>query len=140
MAVEVVLDANILFRVLISQGDILEILFNDALIVFAPERLKEEFLKHEEEIVEKSKLAREDVEALTSLIFNKVSLIPVSEYKSLLPKAKELLGRHTKDEDFVALCLLKRAKLWTYERLLFEIGVGISTKQIGETLLGEKVK
>lgn len=141
MAVEVVLDANVLFRMLISQGDILEILFSDKLKLCAPERLKEEFLKHKEEIAQKSKLPLPDLEILTSLIFGRVALVPLNEYKELLPRAKELLGGHEKDEDFVALCLLKDTKLWTYEKLLFIIGVGISTKQLGERLsnLGEKV-
>ena len=134
MVVEAVLDANVLFRMLISQGDILEILFNDKLSLCSPERLKEEFLKHEEEIIEKSKLPRHDVENLSSLIFGKVALVPLSEYKGLLPRANELLGEHGKDEDFVALCLLKNAKLWTYEKLLFKIGVGISTKELGKRL------
>ncbi len=125
MAIEAVLDANVLFRMLISQGDVLEILFDDELRLCAPERLKEEFLKHKEEIAEKS---------LTSLIFSKVELVKLSEYKSFLPRAKELLGTHEKDEDFVAVCLLKSAKLWTYEKLLFKIGFGISTKQLGENL------
>lgn len=134
MAVEAVLDANVLFRMLISQGDILEILFSDELRLCAPERLKEEFLKHKEEIAEKSKLPLQDLEMLASLIFSKVALVPLSEYRTFLPEAKELLGGHEKDEDFVAVCLLKSAKLWTYENLLFKIGVGISTKQLGERL------
>ena len=71
---------------------------------------------------------------LTSLIFRKITLVPLSEYKTFLPKAKDLLEGHEKDEDFVAVCLLKNSKLWTYEKLLFKIGVGISTKQLGERL------
>ncbi|MBI2550023.1 hypothetical protein HYV83_02480 [Candidatus Woesearchaeota archaeon] len=134
MAVEAVLDANVLFRMLISQGDILEILFDDELRLCAPERLKEEFLKHKEDIAEKSKLPLQDLEKLTSLILSRVSLVAINEYKASLPRAKELLGTHEKDEDFVALCLIKDIKVWTYEKLLFKIGVGISTKQLGEKL------
>lgn len=137
MAIEVVLDANVLFRMLISQGNILEILFSDKLKLCAPERLKEEFLKHKEEIAGKSKLPQPDLEILTSLIFGKVVLVPLSEYKALIPGAKGMLGGHEKDEDFVALCLLKNIKLWTYEKLLFKIGVGISTRQLGEMLSNE---
>jgi predicted nucleic acid-binding protein len=45
-----------------------------------------------------------------------------------------LLGSHEKDVEFVALGLLKNAKVWTYEDKLFKIGIAISTKQISEEL------
>ena len=48
--------------------------------------------------------------------------------------AKELLKTHEKDEDFIALCILKNAKLWTYEIRIFDINYGISTKQLSEKL------
>ncbi|MBI2137768.1 hypothetical protein HYU12_04595 [Candidatus Woesearchaeota archaeon] len=136
MGMEVVLDANVLFRMLISQGNIIELLFNDNLKLMAPERLREEFLKHEEEIIEKSHRSKEEIGQLTELIFSRISLLPLTEYKALLPKAKEILGSHEKDEEFVAICLLKNVRLWTYEKLLFRIGVGISTKEVAGLLSG----
>ena len=136
MGVEVVLDANVLFRMLISQGNIIELLFNDNLKLLAPERLREEFLKHEDEIIEKSRLSKEEIGQLTELIFRRISVLPLIEYKAFLPEAKEMLGGHEKDEEFVAICLLKNARLWTYEKLLFRIGVGISTKEVVGLLSG----
>ena len=127
-------DGSVLFRTLISQGDILDVVFDDKLKLCAPERLKEEFLRHEPEIIDKSMLSKPEVEKLAEVIFKRVSLVPLAEYKSLIPKAKELLGSHEKDEDFVALCLLKNVKLWTYEKLLFDIGLGISTKELAGLL------
>ena len=113
---EVVLDANVFFRILISQGDILDFIFKEGLHLFAPLKLKEEFLKHKEEILLKSKLSEDEFNVLSSLIFNKISFSPLEEYKSSLPKAKSLLKEHTKDEDFVALCLSKDIKLWTVNK------------------------
>ena len=136
MGVEVVLDANVLFRMLISQGNIIELLFNDNLKLLAPKRLREEFLKHEEEIIEKSRLSKEEIGQLTELIFRRISVLPLTEYKAFLHEAKEMLGVHEKDEEFVAICLLKNARLWTYEKLLFRIGVGISTKEVVGLLSG----
>ena len=134
---EVVIDSNILFRTLISAGELESIIFNDSLGIFAPIKLKEEFTKHKEEILEKSKLSKEDFSELQSLLFERVTFIPLEKYKLFISKAKELLGAHIKDEDFVALSLSKGIKLWTYEDLLFKIGIAISTKQLSEKLSKE---
>lgn len=131
---EIVLDANVLFRILISQGEILKLIFDDNLHIFAPLKLKEEFENNKEEILSKSKISEDDFNILCSLIFGRVTIVPLDKYKQFLPKAKQMLGKHKKDEDFIALCLLKDIPLWTYESLLFKIGFGISTKQISERL------
>lgn len=131
---DIVLDSNVLFRVLISQGEIVNLLFDNRLKLFAPEILKEEFFNNKQEIISKSKLSETEFETLSSILFDKIAFVPLDEYKAFLPNAKKLLSKHEKDEDFVALCLFKCAKIWTYESLLFEIGVGISTKQISDKL------
>jgi predicted nucleic acid-binding protein len=134
--VEVVLDSNVLFRTLISGGGIVELFFNNNLELFAPEKLKQELFKNKNEISAKSKFSEEEFNRLVSIISNIVTFVPLDEYREFLPKAKLLLGEHAKDEEFIALCLMKDVKLWTYETLLFEIGFGISTKQIAEKLSG----
>ena len=134
---EVVLDANVLFRTLISQGEILELIFDNKLHLLAPLKLKQEFFNNKEEILSKSKLPKSEFDILCSLIFDKITFVPLNKYKDSLSKAKQLLGTHTKDEDFVALCLSKDISVWTYEDLLFKIGFGISTKQISEKLSKE---
>ena len=131
---EVVIDANVLFRTLISSGEIVKILFNPELKIFAPEVLGNEFLSNKNEILSKSKLSEIEFDALASLLLEKIIFVPLDEYKEFLPKARSLLGRHAKDEDFIAVCLMKKAKLWTYEKLLFELSFGISTKEISEKL------
>jgi len=134
---KVALDANVLFRILISQGKILELIFDDNLHLLAPLKLKQEFLKNKEEIMSKSKLSKDEFNILSSLIFKRIEFVPLNKYKKSLAETKELLGAHIKDEDFVALCLSRDIPLWTYEPLLFRIGVGISTKQISKQLSRE---
>ena len=133
---EVVLDANVLFRTLISSGEIVQLFFDNNLKIIAPEVLKEEFLRNKEEILAKSKLSEDDLKELLSLLFPRINFAPLEEYQQFLPEAKRLLGEHFKDEDFVALALLKKAKIWTYEKRLFKIGLGISTKEIAGTISG----
>jgi predicted nucleic acid-binding protein len=130
----VVLDANVLFRTLISHGDILEIMFNLDLQIFAPKRLCEEFLVHKKEIIQKSHLSQTIFHMLCSLIFERITFVDLKEYKRYLPKAKTVLRGHHKDEDFIALCIMKKCKVWTYESRLFDIGYGISTNELSEKL------
>ena len=131
---DVVIDSNILFRTLISQGGIIELFFNNNLKIYAPQILWEEFSNHENEILSKSNLSKKDFQILSSLLFSSINLVSLEEYKEYLPKAKQLLEYHEKDEDFIAICLLKCCKLWTYESRLFEIGFGISTKEISSKI------
>jgi predicted nucleic acid-binding protein len=131
---EVVLDSNVFFRILISQGDILNILFNESLLIYAPETLLTEFNNHKKELMLKSTLSPKAFNELAFLVFDVITFVPSREYTSFIPKAKTLLGSHLKDVEFVALCLSKQSKLWTYESFLFDIGVGISTKQLCKEL------
>ena len=131
---DVVLDANVLFRILISHGDILEVMFHPDLQIFAPQRLREEFLAHEKEIIQKSHLSQTTFHMLCSPLFKKIIFVDVEEYKRYLPKAKTVLREHHKDEDFIALCMMKKCKVWAYESRLFNIGYGISTKELSKKL------
>ena len=115
---------------LISGGQIAQVLFSPRLVVFAPERLREEFDRHKEEIIQKSHLSYSDFDELSSLLFQRIIFISLEEYKDFLPQTKDILKDHIKDQEFIALCLAKRCKLWTYERLLCELGFGISTLEI----------
>lgn len=131
---EVVLDSNVFFRTIISGGKITELFFNKDLILFAPEKLQEEFFKNREEICAKSSFSPEEFKELASLLFKRIDFVSLSEYKEFIPEAQKLLGSHQKDEDFIALCLMKKVKLWTYEKLLIDLGFGISTSTISHAL------
>ncbi len=135
MSIDVVLDSNVLFRTLISGGEIIYLFFNKDLKIYAPEKLKQELVNNKKEIIKKSKLSAKEFEETVSTLFNVIEFVPISHYASFIPQAKRLLKKHEKDEDFIALCLFKNIRLWTYEKLLFDIGFGISTKQISKNLL-----
>src|SRR3989338_4988239 len=100
---KVVLDSNVLFRTLISRGGILELFFNNKLKISTPEKLNEEFIKNKSEIRKKSKLSESDFSELVALIFSRINWVKKETFASSLPRAKQLLGKHEKDEDFVAL-------------------------------------
>jgi predicted nucleic acid-binding protein len=132
--VDVVLDSNVLFRILISQGDIIDLLFHQKLTIYAPKRLQEEFLSNRQEILSKSRLSQQEFDKLSSVLFSRIIFVPLEEYTQFLPEAKRLLKSHEKDEDFIALALLKHCKIWSYETRLLDLGFGIVTKQISNDL------
>lgn len=131
---DVVIDANVLFRTLISQGDIIDVFTHPNLVLYAPEQLQIEFINHATEIREKSSLTQNGYDELTKFLFNHIHVVALRKYQSFLPQAKELLGEHEKDIEFIALCLLKKCKLWTYEKRLCKLGFGISTREIIDQL------
>ena len=131
---DVVLDANVLFRILISPDDILDIFFHPELDIAAPVKLLNEFEKNRDEILSKSQINDVDFSELLEQLMLKINIVPIAEYERYLSNAKQLLKEHLKDEDFVALSLHLSCNIWTYEDRLFKIGVAVSTKQIKEEL------
>ena len=102
--------------------------------MFAPKKLIEEFNKNKDEILIKSKLSESEFNILLELLLNNITFVELGEYKEFLPEAKQLLKYHLKDIEFIALALKLNCLIWTYERLFFEIGVGISTKELSKSL------
>jgi len=131
---KVVLDSNVLFRTLISTGNILEVIFNPKLQIFSPKKLIEEFNNNKDEILFKSKLSESEFNILLKLLLTNITFIELSEYKEFIPEAKQLLKEHLKDVEFMALALKLNCSVWTYEELFFRIGFGISTKKLSESL------
>jgi len=109
--VDVVLDSNVLFRILISQGDIIDLLFHQKLTIYAPKQLQEEFLSNRQEILSKSRISQQEFNKLSAVLFSRIIFVPLEEYTQFLPQAKKILQTHEKDEDFVALALLKQCKI-----------------------------
>ena len=134
---EVIIDSNFLFRVLISGGCINDIIFSPKISLFTPNKLFEEFSRHKEELIRKSRLSEPDFDFVSSVVLARISIVPELDYAPYLPRAKELLKGHDKDEAFVAAALFKGCKIWAYEARLFEIGLAVSTKEISSKLSKE---
>ncbi len=134
---EVVVDSNVLISAMIARSTAMSLFFHPKLRVFAPETLRGEFFRNERDIMSKSGLARGEFDKLVSILFRRIEFAPDAEFSKFLPEARRVLGEHKKDEDFIALCILKGLKLWTHESRLFGIGYGISTKELIEELSKE---
>ncbi len=65
---DIVIDANILFAILIKSGDTEELLYQEDLAIYAPEFLFEEFLKYEELIARKTQRTKEEFKTIIDTI------------------------------------------------------------------------
>ena len=61
---DLVVDANVLFSVLIKRGKTEELIFEEDLHLFAPEFIFEEFEKYKEDILKKTERTTEDFDEL----------------------------------------------------------------------------
>ena len=115
---ELVIDANEVISALISFfGKTAEIIFSDKLELFAPEYLLEEINKYNGEILQKSKLSKEELDMLLSLIFLHIELVPFSEFGRFEEKASEICP-DAKDAEYFALALKLGCSIWSEDKLL----------------------
>ena len=115
---ELVVDANVLISALISStGKTSEILFSDKIKAYAPEYLLEEIKIHEKEILEKSKLSKDEFEVLLSLFTSTLKIVPFSEFKDFDKKASEICP-DPNDTEYFALALKLKCPLWSNDKRL----------------------
>ena len=109
-----VIDANVVIAALIKKGKTRELIINGDFHLVAPDFIKEEITKHSEYVSKKAHLSKKEFNLLLSLIFQKIEIMPINEYKSELPKAKVIIKEDLKDAEYVACYLaLKCDGIWT---------------------------
>ena len=109
-----VVDANVVIAALVKNGKVREILLSDKFKFVAPDFLKEETLKYTDLIMQKSGLAKDDLDLLITLMFQEIETVPKSEYQSKLPRAEKIMKNDVKDAPYVACHLaLKSDGIWT---------------------------
>ena len=113
---QLVLDANILFKALIGRGKVLSILFSDKVSLLAPEFLFEEFENNKLEIAGKGKVSISEVEEVLNLLRESLQIISSESISSPIKlKAKEI-SPHQKDEAYFAVALAFNVIIWSEEK------------------------
>lgn len=116
---KIVIDANIIIAMLIKPGKPIEVFFNEELEIFAPGLLFIELENNKEEIIEKSKLNKEEIDELFSVLKKKIKIIPEREYFKRKKEAEEICP-DPKDIVYFALALYLKAAIWSNEKVLKE--------------------
>ena len=112
---KIIVDSNRVIAALIKQSTTREILFNEYFELFAPEKMKEEVEKYREEIIEKADSSSGAFGILLSLVFEHISILPMSNYQELIGNMR-LLTKDAKDVPYFAACsFLKAEGIWTHD-------------------------
>ena len=115
---DMVIDANIVFSALIAgKGTTHELLFKDALQLHTPEFLLEEIKNHREEIAQKTKLSKEEIDLALTIIFSRINIIPAQELeKNQLPAKK--ISPDPDDTEYFALAIKLNCPIWSNDKRL----------------------
>jgi predicted nucleic acid-binding protein len=114
---DLVLDANILFSILIKQGKNEDLIFMEELHIFAPEFIFEEFEKYKELILEKTSRNDEEFGGLMNILRKKIKLIPNEDTTPFLDSARKICP-DIKDIDYFALALKLKCAIWSNDKEL----------------------
>ncbi len=109
---DIVIDANILFAIIIRRGITERILFSDELHLYAPEYLILEFKEHKEYLLTLTNRSEDEFLRLIEVLERRIELIPTSEFKQHV-QAAEALVSDKDDAVYLAVCLAKRMPLWS---------------------------
>lgn len=112
---DLVIDANILFAIMIKKGITEKILLSNEIHLYAPEYLFIEFKKHEKEILEITKRTGYDFQKLMEILERRIEIIPIIEFKKYVNEAESLL-EDKNDAAYLAVCLAKKMPLWSNDK------------------------
>lgn len=81
----------------------------------APDHILAEIRKHEDRVLKAAGINKNEFELLLALIFERIMIIPESEYKEFLGLIKDEIN-DTKDLQYFAACLASNAHgIWTHD-------------------------
>lgn len=114
---DLVMDANVLFSVLIKRGKTEELLFRDDLNIFAPEFIFEEFEKHAGLILAKTKRTREEFSELMRILKKRIKTMANKDTDDVFLEAKRICPDRY-DTDYFAIAMKKGCALWSNDKVL----------------------
>ncbi|MBI4139691.1 hypothetical protein HY483_01890 [Candidatus Woesearchaeota archaeon] len=114
---DIVIDANILFAILIKSGDTEQLLYQEDLRIYAPEFLFEEFLKYKNLIIQKTQRTEKEFKDILETIKKKIILVP-NEETNIFIKEAEKISPDKKDTDYFAIALKLHCPLWSNDKQL----------------------
>ena len=114
---DVVVDANVLFSILIKSGKTEEIMLEPDLQLLCPEFLFVEFEKYKAEIIEKTKRTDKEYDKVFEVIKARIKTIPNEETEKYMGEAGRICP-DMKDVDYFALALKMKCSIWSNDKIL----------------------
>ncbi len=113
---KLVIDSNRVIASLLKDSTTRRILSNKSFEFVAPEFIKEEILKYKKEFIKKAKITSDEFEILLSLLFERIELIPKSEYEGHISKLKKDEISDKNDIPYIACYLSTKAEgIWSHD-------------------------
>ncbi|HLD15429.1 MAG TPA: PIN domain-containing protein [Candidatus Nanoarchaeia archaeon] len=116
---KLVVDANVLFALLIKQGKTKDVFFLKDLTLFAPKVIFEELAKYEEFLLEKTELSIEEFHKILRVFKRKVRIISSRKLSNFINLAREI-SPDKNDALYFAAALKKNCPIWTNDKKLTE--------------------
>ncbi len=114
-----VVDANVLFSALIKQNIITELLLDLPLNLYAPEFILEEFEKHKQEILSKTKRSEQELDEILEVFKEIINFISKEEFEAFINRAEEI-SPDSNDTEYLALALRLNCPIWSNDKRLKE--------------------
>src|SRR3989344_980173 len=112
---KILVDTNRIIAALIKESTTRDLLFDENFEFVTPDYTIIEITEHKEELQKKTKLTDEEFEILLTLIFERIEIIPKSEYEDFLDECKNLIS-DPNDVPHLAACLAIRAEgIWAHD-------------------------
>ncbi len=116
---DVVIDANVFFAILIKDSFSCHLLFSERFHLFTPEFIFTEFEKHKKEIMKKTERTTEDFFRLLEIFKRRITIIPLEELIDYIDEA-ERITPDPKDLAYFALALKLNGVIWSNDKKLKE--------------------
>lgn len=112
---KILVDTNRIIAALVQESTTRDILFDENFKFLTPDYTITEMKEHKEELKKKTKLTDKEFEILVTLIFERIEIIPESEYKKFLDECKNLIS-DPDDVSYLAACLASKAEgIWAHD-------------------------
>ena len=110
---ELIIDATVLFTGLIGTGITKDIIFSDAVKLYAPEYLFDEFVKHKSRIKELSGFSEQELNELFNKLESRIIIVPKDRFEEFLVEANSLISDKD-DTEYLALSLsMNKTPVWS---------------------------
>ncbi len=114
-AMDLVVDANVLFAALIKKDITSDLFFVEQFHLYAPDFLFIEFEKYRGVVREKTERSEEDFERFLSIIKTRIQSVPAEEFLPFMEQAKAV-SPDPKDAPYIAVALKLGAVIWSYDK------------------------
>ena len=112
---KILIDTNRIIAALSKEGTTRDILFDNFFEFVTPDHTINEIEKHKDELKKKTKLSDEEFDVLLALLFERVTIIPRSEFEGFIYQCRNEIS-DPDDVPHLAACVATKAEgIWAHD-------------------------